>query len=124
MNGDFSAKLDSLLSNPAMMAQIKSLADTMTAESREPIEVKKTDSEQSSTLIPSEGANSEENSHPTSALPSKPSLSIGIERNLKNIRALLFALKPYLDAERCEKVDKMLKMMQLAEMAGYFRNLL
>ena len=30
MNDDFSAKLDKLLSNPAMMAQIKSLADTMT----------------------------------------------------------------------------------------------
>ena len=30
MNGDFSSKLDKILSNPAMMAQIKSLADTMT----------------------------------------------------------------------------------------------
>ena len=32
MNGDFSSKLDKILSNPAMMAQIKSLADTMTED--------------------------------------------------------------------------------------------
>ena len=30
MNDDFSEKLGQILSNPAMMAQIKSLADTMT----------------------------------------------------------------------------------------------
>ena len=30
MNGDFSQKLNQVLSNPAMMAQIKALADTMT----------------------------------------------------------------------------------------------
>ena len=36
MNGDFSSKLDKILSNPAMMAQIKSLADTMTEAEEAP----------------------------------------------------------------------------------------
>ena len=51
MNGDFSSKLDKILSNPAMMAQIKSLADTMTE---------------------TEGAPASEVSPPPAAEPSEP----------------------------------------------------
>ena len=53
MNGDFSSKLDKILSNPAMMAQIKSLADTMTE---------------------ADGAPSSEASPPPAAEPSEPSV--------------------------------------------------
>ena len=58
------------------------------------------------------------------ALPASFSPAPGLARNLKNTRALLAALKPYLDDKRREKVDKMLSMMRLAEMAGYSKNLM
>lgn len=35
---------------------------------------------------------------------------------VKNGRALLLALKPYMDEKRCEKIDKILSAMKLAEM--------
>ena len=47
-----------------------------------------------------------------------------MEKNIKNTRALLLALKPYLDDKRRDKIDKMLNMLRLAEMAGYFKNLI
>ena len=125
MNGDFSSKLDKILSNPAMMAQIKSLADTMT-------EAEGVASEASPppAAEPSEPSVQEEQEKPDAdtptetALPTSFSPAPGLARNLKNTRALLAALKPYLDDKRREKVDKMLSMMRLAEMAGYFKNLM
>ena len=126
MNDDFSAKLDKLLSNPAMMAQIKSLADTMTetegkgspaAEdvSAEPMPA---DASAGTADVSSEAASKTEET----ALPASLAPEPGLARNIKNTRALLAALKPYLDDKRREKVDKMLNMMRLAEMAGYFKN--
>ena len=38
MTGDFNAKLDQILANPAMLAQIKALADTMTSNTAKPQE--------------------------------------------------------------------------------------
>ena len=126
MNGDFSSKLDKVLSNPAMMAQIKSLADTMTeAEGTPASEVSPPPAAE-----PSEPPAQEEQEKPDAdiqtetALPASFSPAPGLARNLKNTRALLAALKPYLDDKRREKVDKMLSMMRLAEMAGYFKNLM
>ena len=126
MNGDFSSKLDKILSNPAMMAQIKSLADTMTETEGAPAsEVSPTPAAE-----PSEPPAQEEQEKPDAdiqtetALPASFSPAPGLARNLKNTRALLAALKPYLDDKRREKVDKMLSMMRLAEMAGYFKNLM
>ena len=126
MNGDFSSKLDKILSNPAMMAQIKSLADTrMEAEGTPASEVSPPPAAE-----PSEPPAQEEQEKPDAdiqtetALPASFSPAPGLARNLKNTRALLAALKPYLDDKRREKVDKMLSMMRLAEMAGYFKNLM
>lgn len=126
MNGDFSSKLDKILSNPAMMAQIKSLADTMTeAEGTPASEVSPPPAAE-----PPEPPIQEEQEKPDAdiqtetALPASFSPAPGLARNLKNTRALLAALKPYLDDKRREKVDKMLSMMRLAEMAGYFKNLM
>ena len=104
MNDDFSEKLTQILSNPQMMAQIKSLADTMTEN----------------------GAKEEHNDEapPSLSVPEKPTLpafftpSSSFERNMKNTCALLTALKPFLDDNRCAKVDKMLSMIHFAEMAG------
>ena len=109
MNGDFSDKLGQILSDPNMMAQIKALADTMTASS----------AAQSEEEMPAPPSNpvTEAFSVPPFFTPS-PSF----EKNMKNTCALLAALKPFLDERRCEKVDKMLSMIHFAEMAGKLGN--
>ena len=128
MNGDFSSKLDKILSNPAMMAQIKSLAETMTETEGAPASASEVSPPPAAE--PSEPPAQEEQEKPDAdiqtetALPASFSPAPGLARNLKNTRALLAALKPYLDDKRREKVDKMLSMMRLAEMAGYFKNLM
>ena len=116
MNGDFSQKLNQVLSNPAMMAQIKALADTMTengAASSEEKNASGTDFSYRETAAP---------------LPEKPPVppfftpSPSFEKNLQNACALLSALKPFLDPRRQEKIDKMPSMMHSAKMAGQFGN--
>lgn len=116
MNGDFSQKLNQVLSNPAMMAQIKALADTMTENGAPPNEEKNesgTDFSYRETAAP---------------LPEKPTVppfftpSPSFEKNLQNACTLLSALKPFLDPRRQEKIDKMLSMMHFAKMAGQFGN--
>ncbi len=114
MNNDFSEKLDQILSNPAMLAQIKALADTMTANSG---------SKQEDAPPPKEEPKAEPVSAPPDiSIPSFFKPSSTFEKNLKNTRALLSALKPFLDERRCAKIDKMLSMMRFAEMAGQFGN--
>ena len=113
MNGDFSQKLNQVLSNPAMMAQIKALADTMTENDAQ--------------------ANTQKTESPTQDILDAPftekmtaapffTPSPSFEKNLQNACALLSALKPFLDHRRQEKIDKMLSMMHFAKMAGQFGN--
>lgn len=124
MNGDFSSKLDKILSNPAMMAQIKSLADTMT-EDGEPKTPPPTEPVQAaSEPEPVSAPESPPQTDTPAAMPALFSPAPGMEKNIKNTRALLLALKPYLDDKRRDKIDKMLNMLRLAEMAGYFKNLI
>ena len=120
MNGDFSQKLNQVLSNPAMMAQIKALADTMTES--------ETSSEKNGQIIESVApARSEfaEESEPVREKISVPPFftpSPSFEKNMKNTCALLNALKPFLDERRRAKIDKMLSMIQFAQMAGQLGN--
>ncbi|MBQ3490740.1 MAG: hypothetical protein IJA86_09135 [Clostridia bacterium] len=117
MNGDFSQKLNQVLSNPAMMAQIKALADTMTENSAPP----ETEKNVSETDLTQKNKNPE-------PFPEKLNIppfftpSPSFEKNLQNACALLSALKPFLDHKRQEKIDKMLSMMHFAQMAGQFGN--
>ena len=119
MNGDFSQKLNQVLSNPALMAQIKALADTMTesetqAEKREPPKEQEPPKAESAADI---SPIREKIPVPTFFTPS-PSF----EKNMKNTCALLNAMKPFLDDRRCAKIDKMLSMIQFAQMAGQLGN--
>ena len=41
--------------------------------------------------------------------------------SVKNAKALLLAMKPYLDKERCEKIDRILCALKLAELASGLR---
>ena len=42
-------------------------------------------------------------------------------KSIAESRALLSALKPYLSAERCARIDKILGMMKIAEIMGYLK---
>lgn len=119
MTGDFSAKLDQILANPAMLSQIKALADTMTAGNTRPQETPQEEAPAPEPLREEKTASAE----PTPPLPILFTPSPALEKNLKHTRDLLTALKPFLDDKRCAKIDKMLSMMRLAEMAGQFGNL-
>lgn len=55
--------------------------------------------------------------------PSPPSAD-GENKTLKSGKALLLALKPYLDDGRKEKIEKILGAMRLAEYAQVFKNLM
>ena len=113
MTGDLSEKLNSILQNPAMMSQIKALADTMTAEENAKNEP-----------TPAEETPREEKALTAGTPPMASLLSPAFEQNIKNTCALLQALQPFLDARRREKIDKVLQMMHLAEMASKFGSLL
>ncbi len=102
-----------------MLAQIKALADTMTQNSAgKPSESAPPPNEPPP--APTQDTKEEIVPEP---LPMLFSPSPNVERNLKNTRNLLLALKPFLDEKRCAKIDKMLSMMRLAEMAGQLGSL-
>ena len=101
-----------------MLAQIKALADTMTVNASKPQDTPREEPPSPETM-PEEKTSAEQ----TSALPMLFAPSPALEKNLKHTRNLLIALKPFLDDKRCAKIDKMLSMMRLAEMAGQFGNL-
>ena len=120
MNGDFSQKLNQVLSNPAMMAQIKALADTMTeseafAEKTEPVP-------EYPASTASEPLGQSEAAREPISVPPFFTPSPSFEKNMKNTCALLTALKPFLDERRRGKIDKMLSMIQFAQMAGQLGN--
>lgn len=122
MNGDFSQKLNQVLSNPAMMAQIKALADTMTESESHTEHAEPT---QGTDIAPSLKAEPVRELGPLREKPSVPAFftpSPSFEKNMKNTCALLSALKPFLDDRRCAKIDKMLSMIQFAQMAGQLGN--
>ena len=117
MNGDFSQKLNQVLSNPAMMAQIKALADTMTENAAQG-NTQKNEREADFSYKESDSEALTEKA----ALPPFFTPSPSFEKNLENACTLLSALKPFLDKKRQEKIDKMLSMMHFAKMAGGFGN--
>ena len=120
MNGDFSQKLNQVLSNPAMMAQIKALADTMTES--------ESDTEKNGQITQAPALPKQEPLEPSDPFREKISAppfftpSPSFEKNMKNTCALLTALKPFLDERRRGKIDKMLSMIQFAQMAGQLGN--
>ena len=120
MNGDFSQKLNQVLSNPAMMAQIKALADTMTqaeahTEQSDPVK-------EPEVPVPSEAAANSELSQEKISVPAFFTPTPSFEKNMQNTCTLLNAMKPFLDDRRCAKIDKMLSMIRFAQMAGQLGN--
>ena len=119
MNEDFSQKLNQVLSNPAMMAQIKALADTMTEAEAS---AERQEAPKESSPAPQDGIATAASAAESIPVPAFFTPTPSFEKNMKNTCALLNALKPFLDDRRCAKIDKMLSMIQFAQMAGRLGN--
>lgn len=115
MDNDLSGKLSAILADPAMMDKIKSLASGLSASPPPPRDVRKEENIPdctSCTCTMPCGAQ---------ALCPKKSGQSALLGNLADSRALLVALKPFLDGERCARIDKILGMMKIAEIMGYIK---
>ena len=120
MNGDFSEKLNQVLSNPAMMAQIKALADTMTQAEAQPDKDEYQREQAESPKI--ESTDKRDPVRESISVPAFFTPSPSFEKNMQNACSLLNAMKPFLDERRCAKIDKMLSMIRFAQMAGQLGN--
>ena len=113
MDNDFSQKIGALLSDPSALAKIASLAGSLglgseQAPSAPSPEPKKEDTAHCEScpakeILPCGGA--------PCPFPSKSGALSKTARTLTQSRALLQSLKPFLSAERCERIDKILNMM-------------
>lgn len=116
MDNDFSEKLNSILADPAMMDKIKNIAGSLGASAPPPPpkeerrEEKGADCENCPRALPC--------GEKTCQLPGKQS---ELAKNIANSRALLVALKPFLDSDRCARIDKIIGMMKIAEIMGYIK---
>ncbi len=114
MDNDFSEKLNSILANPEMMDKIKNIASGLGAASASAPPKKdgmRPDCENCPRALPC-GA----------CAPYPPSKNQSeLAKSISNSRALLTALKPYLDSERCARIDKILGMLKIAEIMGYIK---
>ena len=120
MDGDLSEKLGAMLADPEMLSKIAGIAGSLGLTPAPPVPPVQPKEEQK----------------PCGACPAKDILPCGggecplpggggalseAAKNIAQSRALLSALKPYLSAERCARIDKILGMMKIAEIMGYLK---
>ncbi|MBE6654203.1 MAG: hypothetical protein E7608_01945 [Ruminococcaceae bacterium] len=115
MDTDLSQKLNAILGDPAMMDKIKTIAGSLGAPSAPPREEHREEKSADCSSCPHKMPCGAQALCPVSGERSEFSKSIA------NIRTLLTALKPYLDSARCERIDKILGMMKIAEIMGYIK---
>ena len=97
-------KLSSVLSNPQMMQQIMSMAQSL------------------GQTAPSDPAPSQEIPQPDMAMIQKLSGLAGQSRIDPNQQALLQALNPYLSRSRVHKLEKAMRAVKMARLASGFLN--
>ena len=111
--GDFSAVLGNILSNPDMMSTIKSLAEKL-----------KSDQAPSESVHAKEADSEPVNAKPTEAISAlAPLLSADLSklsRGDDRRACLLRALKPYLSDNRCQAIEYIIKFSALS---GILKNL-
>ena len=116
MDNDFSEKLGAILSNPEALAKIAGIAGSLGLSAPPAPEKEKAASEcdecPAKDLLPCGGA--------PCPFPAKDKVGHAA-KSIAESRALLSALKPYLSAERCARIDKILGMMKIAEIMGYLK---
>jgi hypothetical protein len=117
MDNDFSEKLGALLSDPSAIAKIAGIAGSL-GLSGAPSAEKTGESARECASCPAKEI------LPGGGAPCPFPRDGGKSEAAKSIaqsRALLTALKPYLSGERCERIDKILGMMKIAEIMGYLK---
>lgn len=97
MDSDFAGKLEQLLSNNEAMEKIMAMASSLSSQSNFPPE-----------------KNAEDNSE---APPKNATDALSLPTGRSGYSAILFALKPYLDDNRKERIDKLISMIRIAETA-------
>ena len=122
MDNDFSEKLSALLKSPEALAKIAGIAGSLGLSGAAP-------------SVPAPEKAEARETHECSACPMGELLPCGgapcpfpakdkvnsAAKSIAESRALLSALKPYLSAERCARIDKILGMMKIAEIMGYLK---
>lgn len=98
MDSMFGGKLEQLLSDEDAMSKIREIANSLSLSNAQP---------QMRDMPP-------DDRQPPPPPPPPPGASVG------GYCAILSAIKPYLDKERCERADKLIRMMRIAEMAKSF----
>jgi len=97
LDSDFAGKLEQLLSNGEAMEKIMAMASSLSSQQNFPPEKSAED-------------NSEE--------PRRSTLgTLPLPAGRSGYSAILLALKPYLDDERKDRVDKLISMIRIAETA-------
>lgn len=136
-NNDIGAMLSKLLEDPAALSRVMSLAGTLMdnlpkdaqteAEASKPIESSaetqtQADTSEDAEAVPAFAAGQASSSPDLSALKALTGLS-GMAGKKSDPRCnLLTSLRPYMGHGRAEKIDMMIKALNLAELAGGFLN--
>ena len=97
MDSDFAGKLEQLLSNNEAMEKIMAMASSLSTQSNSP---------------PEKSGEDNQEAPPKNAIP-----ALSLTTGRSGYSAILFALKPYLDDERKERIDKLISMIRIAETA-------
>ena len=97
MDSDFAGKLEQLLSNNEAMEKIMAMASSLSTQSNSPPEKSAEDNQEA---------------------PQKNAMgALSLPTGRCGYSAILFALKPYLDDERKDRIDKLISMIRIAETA-------
>ncbi len=130
-NDDLKNKLDAVLSNPEMMQKVMGIVKSMRPESDISDSDRHTDNEKPKSEVPQ--------NNPSGISPTADSavIAAGLQKLLGGSGsrpadkksddpkiALLMALRPYLNPQRQERIDKILKMLSMSEIAALIKNIL
>lgn len=111
-------KLGAVMSDPSVKEKIGAIISGKGREEEKPT----VPDENPHESVVTSGSNSDGDKKPCDAAP--PCRQSTTPSTLKNGRALLLALKPYMDESRCEKIERILSAMKLAELIGTLGNIL
>lgn len=125
---EFDEKLNSLLSNPDAMAQIMQLAQSLGGGNQDVSDPKPRQSERRRTESSVPIGCGPESGDPLTSLLGNPSLLLKLMPLMQelggqgdsNARALLYALRPYLKAERQNKIERALQLARLFRIGKRF----
>ena len=130
-NDDLKNKLDAVLSNPEMMQKVMGIVKSMRPESDLSDSERYTDNEKSKSEVPQNGPSGNSPTADSAVIAAGLQKLLGGNGNRPADKksddpkiALLMALRPYLNPQRQERIDKILKMLSMSEIATLIKNIL